>query len=127
MLKEISSNNAPTAIGPYSQAIGSENMIFCSGQLGIDPSTGKLCDDSIEKQAEQVFKNMKAVLDAAGVTLSDVVKTTVFLTSMSDFPVLNTLYAAAFRTHKPARSTVQVAALPLGAKVEIECIAVKPQ
>lgn len=127
MLKQISSNNAPAAIGPYSQAIGSENMIFCSGQLGINPSTGKLCDDSIEKQAEQVFKNMKAVLDAAEVTLSDVVKTTVFLTSMSDFPVLNTLYAAAFLTHKPARSTVQVAALPLGAKVEIECIAVKPQ
>ncbi|MBN1600454.1 MAG: RidA family protein [Chitinispirillaceae bacterium] len=127
MLKQISSNNAPAAIGPYSQAIGSENMIFCSGQLGINPSTGKLCDDSIEKQAEQVFKNMKAVLDAAEVTLSDVVKTTVFLTSMRDFPVLNTLYAAAFGNHKPARSTVQVAALPLGAKVEIECIAVKLQ
>lgn len=127
MLKQISSNNAPAAIGPYSQAIVSENMIFCSGQLGIDPSTGTLCDDSIEKQSEQVFKNMKAVLDVAEVTLSDVVKTTVFLTSMSDFPVLNTLYAAAFGTHKPARSTVQVAALPLGAKVEIECIAVKPQ
>jgi 2-iminobutanoate/2-iminopropanoate deaminase len=127
MLKQICSNNAPAAIGPYSQAIGNENMIFCSGQLGIDPLTGKLCDDSIEKQTEQIFKNMKEVLNAAGATFSDVVKTTVFLTSMSDFPVLNTLYATAFGTHKPARSTVQVAALPLGAKVEIECIAVKPQ
>lgn len=125
MLKQIISNSAPAAIGPYSQAVQSENLIFCSGQLGIDPSTGKLCDDSVEKQTEQVFRNIKAVLDSAGVTLADVVKTTVFLTSMSDFPVFNTLYATSFGTHKPARSTVQVAALPLGAKVEIECIAVK--
>jgi 2-iminobutanoate/2-iminopropanoate deaminase len=125
MLKQIISNSAPAAIGPYSQAVQSENLIFCSGQLGINPSTGKLCDDSVEKQTEQVFRNIKAVLDSAGVTLADVVKTTVFLTSMSDFPVFNTLYAASFGTHKPARSTVQVAALPLGAKVEIECIAVK--
>jgi 2-iminobutanoate/2-iminopropanoate deaminase len=125
MMIPISSDQAPTAIGPYSQAILNDNMIFCSGQLGINPSTGKLCDDSIEKQTEQIFKNIEAVLDSAGVTLSNVVKTTVFLTSMGDFPNVNTLYAKAFGNHKPARSTVQVAGLPLGAKIEIECIAVK--
>ncbi len=125
MLKQISSKNAPAAIGPYSQAIQSENLIFCSGQLGINPETGKLIDETIEGQATQIFKNMRAVLDAAGVTLSDVVKTTVFLSSISDFPKFNTLYAEAFGEHKPARSTIQVAGLPFGAKIEIECIAVR--
>lgn len=127
MLKQISSKNAPAAIGPYSQAIQFENLIFCSGQLGINPETGKLVDDTIEGQAAQIFKNMQAVLEAAEVSLSDVVKTTVFLTSMSDFPVVNPLYAKAFGEHKPARSTVQVAGLPLSAKIEIECIAIKLQ
>lgn len=125
MLKKITSQNAPAALGPYSQAIQFENLIFCSGQLGINPETGKLIDETIEGQAAQIFKNMRAVLDAAGVTLADVVKTTVFLTSMGDFPVLNALYAEAFGEHKPARSTIQVAGLPLGAKIEIECIAIK--
>jgi 2-iminobutanoate/2-iminopropanoate deaminase len=125
MLKQISSKNAPAAIGPYSQAIQFENLIFCSGQLGINPEIGKLVDETIEGQATQIFKNMRAVLETAGVSLTDVVKTTVFLTSMSDFPVFNPLYAEAFGGHKPARSTVQVAGLPLGAKVEIECIAIK--
>jgi 2-iminobutanoate/2-iminopropanoate deaminase len=125
MLTPITSKNAPAAIGPYSQAIQSDNLIFCSGQLGIDPSTGKLCDDSVEKQAEQIFKNIGAILDSAEATLLNVVKTTVFLTSMSDFPNINALYSKAFGNHKPARSTVQVAGLPLGAKIEIECIAVK--
>jgi 2-iminobutanoate/2-iminopropanoate deaminase len=125
MLKKITSQNAPAAIGPYSQAIQFENLLFCSGQLGINPDTGKLVDETIEGQAKQIFKNMRAVLDAAGVSLSDIAKTTVFLTSMSDFPVFNALYAEAFGEHKPARSTVQVAGLPLGAKIEIECIAIK--
>jgi 2-iminobutanoate/2-iminopropanoate deaminase len=125
MLKQISSKNAPAAIGPYSQAIQFENFIFCSGQLGINPETGKLVDDTIEGQAVQVLKNIRAVLEAAGTSFSGVVKTTVFLTSMSDFPVFNSLYAEAFGGHKPARSTVQVAGLPLGAKIEIECIGVK--
>jgi 2-iminobutanoate/2-iminopropanoate deaminase len=125
MLKQISSKNAPAAIGPYSQAIQFENLVFCSGQLGINPEAGKLVDETIEGQAAQIFKNMRAVLEAAGVSLTDVVKTTVFLTSMSDFPVFNPLYATAFGEHKPARSTVQVAGLPLNAKIEIECIAIK--
>jgi 2-iminobutanoate/2-iminopropanoate deaminase len=126
-MKSITSQKAPAAIGPYSHAIQSGNLIFCSGQLGIDPESGKLCSDSVSEQVARIFTNMKAVLESAGVTMSAIVKTTVFVTSMSDFPLINQLYAAAFGEHKPARSTVQVAALPLGAKVEIECIAVKEE
>ena len=120
----VTTNNAPAAIGPYSQAVKAANLIFLSGQLGVDPATKKLAGDTIESQTNQVFKNIKAVLAAAGVYLSAVVKTTVFLKSMEDFTKMNGLYELNFGSHKPARSTVQVAKLPLDALIEIECVAV---
>ena len=122
-METISTPNAPAAIGPYSQAIQSGDFIFCSGQLGIDPATGKLISDDITAQAEQVLKNIAAILAASNRTLTDVVKTTIFLASLDDFKTVNEIYARHFGDHKPARSTVQVAALPLKAKIEIECIA----
>ncbi len=122
----ISTPNAPAAIGPYSQAISAGQFVFCSGQIPIDPQTGKLCSDDFEAQTRQVLANVAAILAAAGLTTKDVVKSTVFLKDMADFPKLNPLYEAAFAPHKPARSTVQVARLPLDARVEIEVIALKP-
>ncbi len=119
----ITSPNAPAAIGPYSQAVQSGRLLFCSGQLGIDPATGKLASDDVSGQAAQVFRNIKAVLAAASVDLSAVVKTTVFLASLDDFKIVNELYAREFGNHKPARSTVQVAGLPMQGRVEIEVIA----
>jgi 2-iminobutanoate/2-iminopropanoate deaminase len=123
-MKSIASVYAPAAVGPYSQAIQVDNLLFCSGQLGIDPATKKLVSDSMEAQVLQVFKNIAAVLAAAGINMSHVVKTTVFLKSMDDFAKMNALYEEAFGSHKPARSTIQVAKLPLDAWVEIECVAV---
>jgi 2-iminobutanoate/2-iminopropanoate deaminase len=122
-MKVIATAEAPAAIGPYSQAIKADSFVFCSGQLGLDPATKKLAGDTIESQTEQVFKNITAVLSAAGSDLSHVVKTTVFLKTMDDFPKMNALYEKAFGSHKPARSTVQAAKLPLDGLVEIECIA----
>lgn len=122
-MKIVSTPNAPAAIGPYSQAIHAGSYVFCSGQIPIDPATGKLCSDDFEAQTKQVLANVAAVLAAAGLTTKDVVKSTVFLKDMADFPKLNPLYEAAFAPHKPARSTVQVAKLPLDARVEIEVIA----
>ncbi len=121
----ISTTSAPAAIGPYSQAIQAGAFLFCSGQIPIDPTTGKLCSDDFEAQTKQVLANVTAVLAAAGLTPRDVVKSTVFLKDMADFPKLNPLYEAAFAPHKPARSTVQVAKLPLDSRVEIEVIACK--
>ena len=120
----VATNNAPAAIGPYSQAVKTDNMVFLSGQLGVNPATRKLVDETIEKQTNQVFKNISAILAAAGTDLSAVVKTTVFLKSMDDFSTMNELYEANFGSHKSARSTVQVAKLPLDALIEIECVAV---
>jgi 2-iminobutanoate/2-iminopropanoate deaminase len=125
MMETINTEAAPAAIGPYSQAKATEGMVFCSGQVPLDPKTMKLVDGGIEAQTRQVFKNMEAVLDAAGLTLSHVVKTTVFLQDMSEFAAMNAVYADCFGDHAPARSTVEVAKLPLGANVEIECIAVR--
>jgi 2-iminobutanoate/2-iminopropanoate deaminase len=125
MIETIFSADAPAAIGPYSQAIKTGDLVFCSGHLGILPETKKLAQ-GIEAQTLQVFRNIRAVLAAAGCTLNNVVKTTVFLTDMKDFPTVNTLYGNEFGAHKPARSTVQVARLPLDALVEIECIAAIP-
>ena len=122
-MEVINSPNAPAAIGPYSQAIKSGGLLFCSGQLGIDPAVGKLVSADVAGQAAQVFRNIRAVLAAASIDLSAVVKTTVFLASLDDFTIVNEHYAREFGGRKPARSTVQVAALPLGALVEIECIA----
>lgn len=119
-------NNAPsvpTAVGPYSQAVESGDFLFCSGQIPIDPATGKIEATDVEGQTRQVLANITALLTSQNLTLSHVVKATVFLTDMADFPKVNPLYAAAFGDHKPARSTVQVAALPLGALIEIEVIA----
>ncbi len=119
----VSTNNAPAAIGPYSQAVKTENLVFLSGQLGVDPATKKLAGETIETQTTQVFKNISAVLAAAGTSLSSVVKTTVFLKSMDDFTKMNGIYESNFSSHKPARSTVQVAKLPLDSLIEIECVA----
>lgn len=123
MIKLISTKDAPAAIGSYSQAIIANKLIFCSGQIGIDPTTGNLVD-GLEKQATQVLNNLKAVLDQAGSGLHKVVKTTVFLKNINDFPKMNEIYGEFFGNHKPARATVEVSNLPKGALVEIEAIAI---
>ena len=123
-MEVVSTTQAPSAIGPYSQAIRSGNTLFCSGQLGIDPISGKLAGEDLQSQADQVFRNIAGLLSSQGLSMESVVKSTVFLADMADFPVVNKIYAGAFGNHKPARSTVQVAGLPLGGKLEIECIAV---
>jgi 2-iminobutanoate/2-iminopropanoate deaminase len=124
-MKIIATEDAPKAIGPYSQAIDIGNFLFCSGQIPLDPVTMKLVEPNIEPQVRQVFANMTGVLKAAGLGLGDVVKTTVFMADLNDFARMNAIYQQNFGDHKPARSTVQVAKLPLGALVEIECIAVR--
>jgi 2-iminobutanoate/2-iminopropanoate deaminase len=118
----ISTENAPGAIGPYSQAVKVGNLVFCSGQIPIDPATGEFVSEDVAEQTEQVIKNLRAVLEAAGTNLDNVVKTTVFLADMNDFAVMNKIYAKHF-TEKPARATVQAARLPKDARVEIEVIA----
>ncbi|MBA2336138.1 MAG: RidA family protein [Pyrinomonadaceae bacterium] len=124
-MKEIvSTENAPGAIGPYSQAIKTGNLVFCSGQIPIDPETGEFVSSYVAEQTEQVLKNLSAVLEAAGTSLDAVVKTTVFLTDMGDFNAMNEIYGRYFNDNKPARATVQAARLPRDAKVEIDCIAV---
>ena len=119
----ITSETAPPAVGPYSHAVRVGHLIFCSGQIPIDPATKEIVPGGIHEQTQQVLRNIQAVLATANLTLANVVKATVFLTDLRDFPVVNGLYASAFGDHKPARSTLGVAALPLGAKVEIEVIA----
>lgn len=123
MKEIISTENAPGAIGPYSQAIKTGGLVFCSGQIPIDPSTGNFVSDAIGEQTEQVLKNLRAVLEAAGTGLENVVKTTVFLLDMNDFSEMNEVYGRFFADNKPARATVQAARLPRDARVEIECIA----
>ena len=120
--KVISTSQAPAAIGPYSQAIHSGNLLFASGQLGLDPASGALVE-GIEAQTRQALTNLQAVLAAAGASVANVVKTTIFLADMADFATVNALYGEVFRHEPPARSTVQVAALPKGGLVEIEVIA----
>ena len=118
----ISTAGAPAAIGPYSQAIAVDGLLFCSGQLGLDPASGNLVG-GVEAQAERSMLNLRAVLDAAGLTFENVVKTTIFLADMADFAVVNAVYGRFMPDPPPARSTVQVAALPKGGLVEIEAIA----
>ena len=118
----ISTGGAPGAIGPYSQAIRSGDMVFCSGQLGLDPVSGELVD-GVEAQADRALRNLQSVLDAAGLSFDDVVKTTIFLADIGDFAAVNAVYGRFMPDPPPARSTVQVAALPKGARVEIEAIA----
>ncbi len=124
MKEIISTENAPGAIGPYSQAVKTGGMIFCSGQIPIDITTGEFVSSDVAEQTEQVLKNLSAVLEAAQSSLNDVVKTTVFLADMNDFGAMNEVYAKYFSENKPARATVQAAGLPRGARVEIDCIAV---
>ena len=124
MKKIINTERAPEPIGPYNQAVKSGHLLYTSGQIPIDPKTGEMVPGGIREQAIQVLENLKAVLEAAGSTVDDTIKTTVFLADMADFPELNTIYAEYFgEDNAPARSTVQVAALPKGALVEIEAIA----
>ena len=124
MKEIISTENAPGAIGPYSQAVKTGGMVFCSGQIPIDVATGEFVSNDVAEQTEQVLKNLSAVLEAAGTSLNNVVKTTVFLADMNDFTAMNEIYAKYFSENKPARATVQAARLPRDARVEIECIAV---
>jgi 2-iminobutanoate/2-iminopropanoate deaminase len=119
----VATAGAPKAIGPYCQAITHAGLVYCSGQIALNPETMKVVEGGIEAQTEQVLKNLTAVLNAAGSDLSRVLKVTVFLSNLEDFPRMNAVYERAFRGHAPARSTVQVARLPLDALVEIECIA----
>ena len=119
----VSTPGAPRAIGPYSQGIRANGFLFTAGQVGFDPESGELVDEGIVEQTEQVLKNLRAILVAGGTDLSAVVKTTVFLVDMADFAGMNEVYARVFGDHRPARSTVAVAALPRGARVEIEAIA----
>ncbi len=118
----IHTENAPAAVGPYSQAIRMGDLILTSGQIPLDPATGALVEGDIAAQTHQVFRNIGAVLEAAGLTFSNVLKTTVFLADIADFNAVNEVYAGYFKQPYPARSAVQVAALPKGARVEIECI-----
>ncbi|HEX3723448.1 MAG TPA: RidA family protein [Nitrolancea sp.] len=119
----IATNNAPQAIGPYSQGIQLGNLVFTAGQIPLDPATGKLVEGDIAVQAERVMKNLEGVLAAAGTSLDHVVKTTCFLVNLDDFAAFNEVYGRAFTSMPPARSTVQVSRLPAGALVEVECIA----
>ena len=121
----VSTSSAPAAIGPYSQAIVADGTVYCAGQIGLDPATGELAE-GLEAQAERALRNLTAVLDAAGATLADVVKTTIFLADMGDFAAVNAIYGTFMPDPPPARSTVAVAGLPKGALVEIEAIARRP-
>ena len=122
MRQIINTPSAPAAIGPYNQAVRAGNFVFASGQLGLDPASGKLVE-GVEAQARQAMNNLAAVLEAAGASFAQVVKTTIFLADMNDFQTVNSVYAAYFPADPPARSTVQVAALPRGGRVEIEMVA----
>jgi 2-iminobutanoate/2-iminopropanoate deaminase len=121
--EHVATRHAPEPIGPYSQAIQSGSELYCSGQIALDPETGEIVAGDAAVQAERVIANLGAILCAAGYHFEDVVKTTVFLVDMNDFPAVNAVYEKYFGASKPARSTVAVAALPRGARVEIDCIA----
>ena len=121
----VSTAGAPSAIGPYSQAVASGEIVACSGQLGLDPTTGELVE-GVEAQAERALRNLEAVLDAAGCSMADVVKTTVFLADIADFAAVNAIYARYMPEPPPARSTFAVAALPKGGLVEIDALAHRP-
>ncbi len=123
-LKRTETSHAPSAIGPYSQAITTGNLVFTAGQIALDPATGQVVPGAIQEQTERVMRNLGAILEAAGASLDSVVKTTVFLADMGEFAAMNEVYARWFGEHKPARSTVQVSRLPRDVRVEIEAIAV---
>ena len=123
-MRTIATADAPKAIGPYSQAIALDRLVFTAGQVALDPKSGELVGRTTGEQTEQVLANLRAVLSAAGTSFANVVKTTVYLADMADFAQMNEVYAKHFGSHKPARSTVQAAGLPKGARVEIDVIAV---
>ena len=123
-MTHVSTPNAPAALGPYSQAVDTGSTVYCSGQLGLDPATGNLAD-GVQAQTHQALKNLQAVLNEAGLSLDNVVKTTVFVQDLADFGTVNEIYGTYFHGGFPARSCVQIAALPKTALVEIECIAVR--
>ena len=123
MREAVATDRAPKAIGPYSQAIRAGSLLFCSGQIPLDPGTGSLVDGDIAAQTRQVFANITAILQAAGTSLDRVVKTTVFLADMNDFAAMNEVYATFFASPAPARSTVAAAGLPRNARIEIEVVA----
>lgn len=125
MRNVITTDQAPKAIGPYSVAIQTDGLVFCSGQLGLNPATGELVAAEVESQTRQALTNLKHVLEAAGSSLEKVVKTTVFLKDMADFPKMNAIYGEFFSSNPPARSTIAVAGLPKGGLVEIEATALK--
>lgn len=118
----IHSDKAPAAVGPYSQAIATDTLLYTSGMIPIDPQTGKIAEADIEAHAHQVFRNLQAVAEAAGTELAKALKVTVFLTNMADFQRVNSVYAQYFQQPYPARSAIQVAALPLGAAIEVEAV-----
>ena len=124
-MRRVDAPGAPKAVGPYSHAMGVGDLIFCSGQIPLDPSTGMMVNGGIEAQTERVLKNLEAVLTAGGATLRSVVKTTVYLVDMGDFPAMNVIYGNFFPEDPPARATVQVVKLPAGARVEIDAVAVE--
>lgn len=119
----VRTSGAPAAIGPYSQGIAVDGLVFCSGQIGLDPASGELVDGGVEAQADRALRNLAAVLDAAGASMADVVKTTLFLADIGDFGAVNEVYGHHFPDPPPARSTFAVGALPKGARVEVEAIA----
>jgi 2-iminobutanoate/2-iminopropanoate deaminase len=123
-LEAVHSKSAPAAIGPYSQAIKAGNLLFCSGQIALDPATMEMVGKTVAEQAEQVMNNLKAVLAAGGASIRNVVRTTIFLVDMADFAAVNEVYGRHLGDHKPARATVAVKQLPKGGLVEIDCIAV---
>ncbi len=124
-MKTIATDGAPKAIGPYSQAVAAGELIFCAGQVALDPASGDSVTGDVRAQTERVLENLSAVLAAAGSDLRHVVKTTVYLTDFNDFAAMNEVYAARFGDHRPARATVGVSALPKGLRVEIECVAIR--
>lgn len=125
-LTAVHTDKAPAAIGPYSQAVIGNGFLFTAGQIALDPATGQIVDGDVVAQAEQVFRNLRAILDEAGATWADVTKATVYLMDMADFPRVNEVYAKAMGDARPARSTVQVSGLPRGVRVEIDLVAVLP-
>ncbi|MEW6397917.1 MAG: Rid family detoxifying hydrolase [Bacillota bacterium] len=124
--KVVATKEAPVPVGPYSQAVITADKVFTAGQLGIDPATGKLVGEGVEEQTRQTLRNLQAVLTAAGTSLENTVKVTVFLTDMAAFPLMNRVYAEFFPKDPPARTCIGVAALPMGAAAEIEAVAVLP-
>ena len=125
MKKIIATNKAPQAIGPYSQAVEYNNLIFCSGQIALDPESGKLVEGGIENETKRVMENLKAVATVAGSGMDKVLKTTIYLTDLSNFQILNEIYGSYFTENPPARATVEVKSLPKGAQVEIEAVCFK--